>query len=160
MKFLSWIIAVASFLIGARIADQSLGRTIISTAAGWVFVVIIGALSALTTFLKNRKKPGTEETGENIIGDFAIAAMIYIDILFGSNYYFPLSIDIRKAMIIRIYISGGRYSSTHYVLLYTDNDQMVDIYGGLAGLNHKEGDDVSTIYQHGWLGLDVVSEVK
>lgn len=57
---------------------------------------------------------------------------------------------------------GGRHKTTltHYVLHFTDNYQETDISGRLEKYNFHDGDTVSVTYQHGWIGWDVVSDIK
>ncbi|HBF04698.1 MAG TPA: hypothetical protein DDW28_00775 [Prevotella sp.] len=122
----------------------------------WAVLIIIGVSFLLVKLFKN-----DDYVGEHTMYCSALLGAA----VFASNFYFPTSIQQREAVIQRIYIDKnvGRHSVsklTHYVLYFTDNGQKNDIYGGLAKYKYHEGDTVSVTYQHGWIGWDVVADIK
>lgn len=161
-SIIKWIITAISFIAGAYGVWTTLGRTVIKTSTGWFWIAVITVFSVLLTYLSNRKKQDTEETGDEMCGDFAVYAIILSGLLFSINYYIPISIQKRKAVIINIYKESGRRKShvTHYILKFDDNGQEEDIYGGLSRYQYQKGDTIITTYQHGCLGLDVVTDIQ
>lgn len=122
----------------------------------WVVLIIIGVSYLLVKLFKN-----DDYVGENTVYSSALLSAA----VFASNFYFPTSILQREAVIQRIYMDKdvGRHrviKSTHYVLFFTDNGQEADISGRLAKYNYHEGDTVFVTYQHGWIGWDVVADIK
>lgn len=161
-SILKWILVTVTFIVGAYGVWTTLGRTIIKTSIGWLLVVVIGGLSALLAYWSHRNEPETKDTGRDICGDFAIYAIILCGLFFSVNYYFPVSTLKRKAVIQNIYKEAGKRKSyrTHYVLKFEDNGQREDIYGGLSKYKLQKGDTVTTVYQHGFLGLDIVTDLQ
>ena len=153
------LLSTISFIVGAYLCWNTLGRTIIDTALGCLLVVVIGGSSALLAYWCHRKEPNTEETGDHMFGDFAANAIIIGAILFSTNYYLPMKTENRKAVIQDISIKGKR-KVKHYILQFEDNGQKENIYGGLSKYKYHKGDTITTTYQHGLLGMDVVAEIQ
>ena len=122
----------------------------------WATLVIIGVSYLLVKLFKN---------DENVMLNTILCAFLLDAVIFITNFYFPISVQQRKAVVKCVYIDkgvGGRHKTTltHYVLHFTDNYQETDISGRLEKYNFHDGDTVSITYQHGWIGWDVVSDIK
>ena len=121
----------------------------------WAILGIIAVSYLLVKLFKN---------DDNVMLNTILCSGLLDATIFITNFYFPTSVQQRKAVVQGVYIDEGvgrhKTKLTHYVLHFTDNGQEEDISGRLEKYNCHEGDTVSVTYQHGWIGWDVMADIK
>ena len=89
----------------------------------------------------------------------SILAIVLGAIIFTTNFYYPISVQHRQAVIQDVYDSGAKMRTTQCVLRFMDNGQNVNIGCGFNKEDYHMGDTVIVTYQQGCLGMDVVRNI-